>query len=109
MASFKPNYNFSTFFKKESKTAVTQYKRLLTLGRGVDNDDAPRKKKNNRKSWLINTGETRLKGIERKNDKFSMTIFASGKKHSGKTRWIARGKVRTGKAKSRAKGTYNRP
>ena len=102
MATFKPNFNLSAFFNKESKTASTQYKRLLSLGRGILNDDAPRKKKNNRKPWLVNTGETRQKGIERKNDKYSMTIYASAKKHSGRTRYITKkGEVRTGTSKNR--------
>ena len=79
-----------------------QYKRLLTSGHGILNDDAPKKEKNNRKPWLINTGETRQKGIERRNGKLSMTVYASTKKHSGRTRYITKaGKVRTGQAKHR--------
>lgn len=100
--AFKPKFDLRAFFDKESKTIRTEYKKLLSRGRGVLNDDAPRKKKNNRQPWLVNTGETRDHGIERKWNKHSATIFASGKKHSGRTRRITKaGKVKTGQSKNR--------
>lgn len=100
--AFKPNFNLSAFWTKESKNIIKSYKNLMTQGRGVLQDDAPRKQKNNRKPWLVNTGETRDKGFDSKHNRLRLLVFASGREHSGKTRWITKnGKVRTGQAKSK--------
>lgn len=102
MAKFKARIDLSAFFNKESKNLVSSYKGLLTSGRGVRQDDAPRKMKDNRKPWLINTGDTRQNGIERKYTKSGMIVFASSKKHSGKTRWVRKDRtVGTGRSKRR--------
>jgi len=111
--------DLTRFFIREGKTIIRSYKRLLTQGRGVSQDFAPKKKVSNRKPWLINTGETREKGFASKASKHRLLIYPSGKKHSGQTRYRTKSGYKTGQAKksptyrslfrwhNRGKSSYN--
>jgi len=111
--------DLTVFFTKGAKTLIGNYKRLLTLGRGVSQDFAPKKKVGNRKPWLINTGETHDKGFDSRAGKLRLIIFPSGKKHSGKTRYKTKSGFKTGQSKkpptyrslfrwhNRGKSSYN--
>lgn len=80
--------NLLSFFAKEAKNLRTVYKRLLSNKRGIANDTAPSNapstvRKKGKNHWLIDTAETKNKGIlyDAKNDGFK--VYASDKTHSG--------------------------
>jgi len=75
------------FFSKEGKNTIRQYQRLITIGRGVRNDDAPHNKpstvkKKGKDAWLQNTGETKRSGFKMRATDNRLIVFASGDKHS---------------------------
>jgi len=76
------------FFDKEAKTLIRSYKRLISVRRGVSNDNAPsnmpstRRGKGGRDHWLLNTGELKQQGFEFKTTNNRMMVFAAGKRHS---------------------------
>ena len=77
-----------TFFTKEGKNLIRQYQRLITIGRGVKNDDAPHNKpstvkKKGKDAWLQNTGETKKSGFKMRATDNRLLVFASGDRHSG--------------------------
>jgi hypothetical protein len=76
------------FFKRESILLRGQYRRLLTLKKGIRNDTAPSNELSTILSkgadhWLINTGETREKGIGYKAFRSGMKVYAMKNRHSG--------------------------
>ena len=80
--------NLQPFFHKEARLLRGQYRRLLTLKKGIRNDTAPRNKPSTILSkgadhWLINTGETRDKGIGFSRTRTGMSVYAKYAKHSG--------------------------
>ena len=81
MAIKKLKLNLKTILIKEAKNLITQYKRLLSSGRGVLHDDSP-KKKSGKGKWLIDTGETKNKGFAFTARNKSFTIYALPTKHS---------------------------
>jgi hypothetical protein len=86
MAKVRIRLDFSKFFKREAtRNIIPSYKRLMTKGRGVENDDAPTKDKG-RKSWMVDTGELRDHGFVYRATRDRLLIFGSGKKHSSKYR-----------------------
>ena len=77
--------NLKKFFTKEAKTLTTTYKRLMSVGRGIRNDDAPSKKKPNDKPWLIDTGVLKSKGFVQEATKLSMKVRGSRRIHPNST------------------------
>ena len=83
MASIK--LDFRVFFAREARRAIIpSYKRLITVGRGVEQDNAPTKKKPNRRKWMNATGELRDKGFSFIATKNRLIVFPTKGKHSGK-------------------------
>ena len=82
MASIK--LDFRVFFAREArKNIIPSYKRLITVGRGVEQDNAPTKKKPNRRKWMNATGELRGKGFSFFASKDRLLIFPTKGKHAG--------------------------
>ena len=76
--------DFRTFFNREGRTIITEYKKLITKGRGTEQDDAPDKVFPNGKPWLVNTGALRKDGFRFAASANRLIIFPSGAKHPGK-------------------------
>ncbi|MBL4896304.1 MAG: hypothetical protein JKY75_05470 [Erythrobacter sp.] len=103
--------NFKIFFTKEAKkniigkptTSYPTYASLLNSKRGINLDSAPRNKKSTIKTkgkdhWLVSTKETMKKGIKFGAQPLRLSVFASGKKHSGK--YLYAGGSKRGKSKN---------
>ena len=77
--------DFRVFFAKEArKNIIPDYKRLMTKGRGVLQDNAPTKKFPNGKKWMVKTGELRDKGFSFFASKDRLLVFPTKGIHSGK-------------------------
>lgn len=83
MAEFKIDLK-KFFIFEATKNIIPSYKRLMTRGKGVKMDNAPKKKKGGG-VWMVDTGETRDNGFLHSVKKTSLLIFANPAKHSGKT------------------------
>ena len=82
MASIK--LDFRVFFAREArKNIIPDYKRLMTKGRGVLQDDAPTKMFPNGKKWMVDTGELRDKGFTFFASKDRLLVFPTKGIHSG--------------------------
>lgn len=82
------NLNLKKFFNREGRLLRGQYKRLLTIKRGRANDDAPNNElstviRKGKDHWLVDTGETKDKGIGLTASRNSLRIYAKDSKHSG--------------------------
>lgn len=93
--------NLREFFIKEAAILVKSYKSLMSQGRGVKMDAAPSNAASTIKSkgknlWLVNTGETKNRGFESDATENSMTVEASGKRHSGNYLYKGKKKRHTG-------------
>lgn len=89
MATYNFKFNFVPFFQKEAKNLVSQYRSLLTRRKGVSLDAAPPNKPSTveikgKDHWLVDTGESRAKGILEKHGNGGFEIYASPSRHSGK-------------------------
>ncbi|MCF7801088.1 MAG: hypothetical protein K9N34_03625 [Candidatus Marinimicrobia bacterium] len=89
MARPRITLDFTDFFRKEAPRLIGQYKRLLTVKRGIANDAAPPNaprtiRKKGKDHWLVDTGETHDRGFDYRVQPKRLLIFASGKRHSGR-------------------------
>ena len=109
----KIKVNLKTFFSREARkniigtptTGYPTYKSLLQTKRGIKLDNAPENKpsviKNKGKDhWLVNTGETMKKGILFRARSKDLLVYASPKKHSGKTTYFTKAGIKTRKSKN---------
>lgn len=81
--------DFTRFFQQEAPRLIGHYKRLLTIKRGVMNDNAPPNapatiRKKGKNHWLVDTGETKTHGFDFRVKPKRLLIFASGNRHSGR-------------------------
>lgn len=79
--------DFTIFFRAESKKIISSYKRLISIRRGVSNDNAPHNARSTqlrkgKDHWLIDTGKTKQRGFKSLVRKTRLLIYASGERHS---------------------------
>lgn len=78
------------FLDAEGKKLAASYKRLIAKKQGVRLDPSPHNKwsyaitKQHGDHWLVNTGETKKKGIRWKADNRKLSVYASIARHSGR-------------------------
>jgi len=83
MPKIRLRFDFKKFFDREAVKIITAQKRMMSVGRGLVNDTAPKhKNRKNKKKWLVDTGETSDKGMTFASAKHRLLIFPSGKRHS---------------------------
>lgn len=93
------NFNLTAFFNKEAQTLIKSYKRLLSIRRGIRQDNAPSNKKSTirkkgKDHWLQDTKETTKKGFEYNAKPKSMIVYASKASHSGRSSYKGNVKYR---------------